>query len=196
MKLVLAKTHIFARWDGFKTGERFNIEGTNAQFADHPDSYYRNWPDKITNEEMKRGWYLKPLTPAEELTVFLHNRGCCLMDNGRFAEAKAAFAVAARLAPQDPLGPVRIASASEAMRPVRVLRSRSLPAGLPVGNYRYGMPPEPGDPLDEVDRMIAIDRANRERMRPPEPPQPPNPYGSYSPPNPYEPQPPYQAGRP
>jgi len=196
MRLVLAKTHIFARWDDSKTGERFNIEGTNAQFADHPDSYYRNWPDKITDEEMKQGWYLKPLTPAEELAVFLHNRGYCLMDNGRFAEAKAAFAVAARLAPQDPLGPVRIAGAAEAMRPVRVLRSRSLPAGLPARNYRYGMPLEPGDPLDEVDRIIAIDRANRERMRPPEPPQPPNPYGSYSPPNPYEPQPPYQPGRP
>jgi len=197
MRLVLAKTHIFARWENPATGERFNIEGTNAQFADHPDSYYRNWPDKITDEEIKQGWYLKPLTPAEELAVFFHNRGYCLMDSGRFVEAKAAFAVAARLAPQDPLGPVRIAGAAEAMRPVRVLRSRRLPASLPAGNYRYGMSPEPGDPLDEVDRIIAIDRANRGRMtRPPQPPQPPNPYGSYSLPTPYEPQPPYQPGRP
>jgi len=91
MKLVLAKTHVFARWEDPTTGERFNIEGTNPRFADHPDSYYQNWPYPISDAELKQGWYLKPLTPAEELAVFLQNRAFCLMDNGRFEEAKTAF---------------------------------------------------------------------------------------------------------
>jgi len=187
MRLVLAKTHIFARWDDPKTGERFNIEGTNAQFADHPDSYYRNWPDKITDEEMKQDWYLKPLTPVEELAVFLHNRGYCLMDSGRFTEAKAAFAMAARLAPQDPLGQWRIASAAEAMRPIPV---GTFIRWVPGKGYvdEDGVPFAYPDPMANVERINAINRANMERLaRPPQPPQPPNPYG---------PQPPYQPGRP
>ena len=63
MKLVLAKTHIFARWEDPATGERFNIEGTNPRFDDHPDSYYQKWPYPISDAELKQGWYLKPLTP-------------------------------------------------------------------------------------------------------------------------------------
>ena len=212
MSLVLAKTHIFARWDNPETGERFNIEGTNAQFADHPDFYYRNWPDKITEAELKQGWYLKPLTPAEELAVFLHNRGYCLMDNGRFQESKAAFTQAARLAPQDPLGQWRIASATEAMRPI--------PTGtfirwVPGKGYvdEDAVPFAYPDPRAEVERINAINRANMERaMQPPQPYQPPTqggvqPYRSpqpgvplptnpYGPANPYGPQPPYQQGRP
>lgn len=113
MKLVLAKTHIFARWEDPKTGEKFNIEGTNAQFADHPDSYYQNWPVRITNAELKQGWYLKPLNPAEELAVFLQNRAYCLFDNNRFREARTAFTESYRLAPQNPLGPAQIAGVSE-----------------------------------------------------------------------------------
>jgi tetratricopeptide (TPR) repeat protein len=193
MKLVLAKTHVFARWDDGK--ERFNIEGTNAQFADHPDSYYQNWPDKITEAELKQGWYLKPLTPGEELALFLENRGNCLMDNGRFQEAKAAFTQAARLAPQDPLGQWRIASAAEAMRPV--------PAGpsvrwVPGKGYvdEDGVPFAYPDPMADVERINAMNRANMERLaRPPQPGvhQPSNPYG---PANPYGPQSPYQPGRP
>jgi len=212
MRLMLAKTHIFARWENPATGERFNIEGTNAQFADHPDSYYRNWPDKITDEEMKQGWYLKPLTPAEELAVFLHNRGYCLMDSGHFAEAKAAFSQAAELAPQDPLGRMRIASAAEAMRPIPV---GTFIRWVPGKGYvdEDGVPFAYPDPMANVERINAINRTNRERaMQPPQPYQPPTPGGvqpyrppqpgvpqptnPYGPANPYGPQLPYQPGRP
>ena len=100
MKLALAKGHIFARWNG-SGGERFNIEGTNAQFADHPDEYYMSWPEKITPAELAEGWYLKDLTPAEELAVFVTTRGHCLADTGHESEAQVAFRTGYRLAGRD-----------------------------------------------------------------------------------------------
>ena len=45
---------------------------------------------------------------AEELALFLQNRANCLMDNGRFVEAKVAFMHSYRLAPQNPLGRAQI----------------------------------------------------------------------------------------
>jgi hypothetical protein len=211
MKLVLAKTHIFARWEDPATGERFNIEGTNPRFDDHPDSYYQNWPYPISDAELKQGWYLKPLTPAEETAVFLQNRACCLMDNGRHEEARVAYVHSYRLAPQNPLGRQQIASASGASGPIYVG-----PVASARRPYRLGIVDEFGAPLvyrnqfDDVERINAINRANMERMR--QPPQPAQPYRPPSPggvqpyrqpqpgvpqlPNPYGPQQPYQPGRP
>jgi len=211
MKLVLAKTHIFARWDDPATGERFNIEGTNPRFDDRPDSYYQSWPYRISDAELKQGWYLKPLAPAEELAVFLQNRACCLMDAGRFREARLAYTVSYRLAPQNPLGKAQIASAMDPgrrvyMGPVRGVRRRGFVD-------EFGAPMVYRDQMLDVERINAINRANMERMmrppqgpqsptpggvqpyRAPQPgvPQPPNPYG---PANPYGPQPPYQPRRP
>ena len=192
MKLALAKTHIFARWDDPATGEKFNIEGTNAWFNDHPDSYYQNWPYKITDAELKQGWYLKSLTPAEELAVFLQNRANCLMDNGRFAEAKVAFTHSYRLAPQDPLGPAQIASAAQAGKPRYVAAPRGVRGRGIVDEF--GVPFVYPNPMADVERINAINRANMERLtRPPQPgaEQPP-----YAPVNPYGPQPPRQPGMP
>lgn len=99
MKLVLADSHIFCRWDG--ADERFNIEGaSNGGISFHPDEYYRTWPKPISDAEVERGEFLKSLTPAEELSSFLIDRGMCLDMNGRNPEARAAFAEAHRLMPQ------------------------------------------------------------------------------------------------
>jgi hypothetical protein len=108
--LVLAKTHIFGRWNGKNhpnpaCRERFNIEGTNTIFSYHPDSYYRNWPYPISDAEIQRGWYMKPLTAAETLAVFLEIRGCVLMDSGRYREAQLAFVHSRRLAPHKEVVP-------------------------------------------------------------------------------------------
>lgn len=113
VSLMLAKNHILARWDGTaETGaneskpiyrERFNIEGTNPMLVCHPDSYYRQSPyPVIRDEEMALGWYLKPLTAAEELAVFLAIRGHVLLENERFAEALHAFKHSRRYAPHNP----------------------------------------------------------------------------------------------
>lgn len=99
MKLVLASSHIFCRWDG--DNERFNIEGaTNGGVDYYPDEYYHTWPKPISEAAIQRGEYLKSLTPVEELSSFLIDRGMCLDENGRYPEARAAFAEAHRLMPQ------------------------------------------------------------------------------------------------
>ncbi len=180
MSLVLAKTHIFARWDDGI--ERFNIEGTNPRFDDHPDSYYREWPYPISDAELKEGWYLKPLTPAEELAVFLQNRAYCLMDNGRFKEAQLAFARSYQLAPQNPLGREQTAYAASAGRAV----SRPVARGGSVDEF--GVPMVYRAPFNDVERINEINRRNMQRMNEfPEGPmtgvQPP----SYAPSNPYNP---------
>jgi hypothetical protein len=194
MSLVLAKTHIFARWDDGT--ERFNIEGTNPRFDDHPDSYYRKWPYPISDAELKQGWYLKPLTPAEELAVFLQNRAYCLMDNGRFKEAQLAFARSYQLAPQNPLGREQIAYAASAGRPAY----RPVPRGVPVHRFvdEFGSPMVYRNQYNDIERINEINRRNMQRMmRPPQVPtpgagQPP----SYAPPNPYGPQPPRHPRQP
>ena len=203
MKLVLAKTHIFSRWAN-PEGETFNIEGTNDVFSDHPDSYYRKWPYPITDDEIKEGWYMTPLKPAEELAVFLQNRACCLQDNGRLKEARTAFVHSYRLAPQNPFGPAQIASVSEQkIQRVYVIAGGPVPRRDPMGNF--GAPTVYRDQYEEVMRMNAAARAARERLlQRPQPPkvvtpgrvpfpnhhpvQPPSPYGPDRPLNPYGPQ--------
>ncbi len=61
--------------------------------------YYRQWPFTLTEQEMQAEGYLKSLTPAEELAVFLSIRGMCLREAGRVREAADAFVAATRLAP-------------------------------------------------------------------------------------------------
>lgn len=98
MHLVVTKGHVFARWDDGR--ERFNIEGTNRGLNTPDDEYYKNWPFKLTEAEINNGWYLRSLTSAEELAVFLTHRGHCLEDIGRLDEAQVAYAMANRLAPK------------------------------------------------------------------------------------------------
>jgi len=195
MSIVLAKTHIFARWDD--GSECFNIEGTNARFDDHPDSYYRKWPHPISDAELKQGWYLKPLTPAEELAVFLQNRAYCLMDNGRFSEAKVAFTRSYQLAPQNPLGRQQIAYAATGGRPIYRWRGRGILADTFVDEF--GAPMVYRNRTFDVERINRINQANMQRlMRPLQAPAPSRPQipSPYMPPRPYNPQLPYQPGRP
>ncbi|HEY5915489.1 MAG TPA: transglutaminase family protein [Verrucomicrobiae bacterium] len=97
LKLVTTKGHLFVRWEG--ASERFNIEATGHGLNRFDDDYYRRWPFQITPEEEQAEGYLKSLTPAEELAVFLSIRGMCLREQGRFPEATESFAAAVRLAP-------------------------------------------------------------------------------------------------
>jgi hypothetical protein len=197
MSIVLAKTHIFARWDD--GDERFNIEGTGDRFNDYPDSHYRKWPHPISDAELKARWYLKSLTPAEELAVFLQNRANCLMDNRRFKEAKLAFTRSYQLAPQNPLGSQQIACAAAGggpiyRRPGRGGRTSILDDGFPIPRQRRRR-----TPILDIERINAMNRANMQRMGlPPQPstPRPPQAPSPYTPPRPYSPQLPHQPGRP
>jgi hypothetical protein len=97
LKLVTTRGHLFVRWEG--GGERFNIEGTGRGVNRFEDYYYRHWPFEISKEEEATEGYLKSLSPAEELAVFLSIRGMCLRESGRLAEAAESFATASRLSP-------------------------------------------------------------------------------------------------
>jgi hypothetical protein len=98
LKLVTTKGHLFARWEDAR--ERFNIEVTGNGLNRFDDSHYRQWPFPVTDAEVKAEGYLKSLTPAEELAIFLSIRGMCLREAGRNSEAAQAFAAASRLAPK------------------------------------------------------------------------------------------------
>src|ERR1035441_10188027 len=85
LKLLTTKGHLFVRWEG--GGERFNIEATGRGVNRFEDDYYRHWPFEISKAEEAAEGYLKSLSPAEELAVFLSIRGMCLRESGRLAEA-------------------------------------------------------------------------------------------------------------
>jgi len=95
VRLVLAKGHVFCRWDAPE--DRVNIEATNQGMNSFDDDYYKTWPARMTTADTTSGRYLRSLTPAEELAVFLAARGHCFQDTGRLPEACVAYAQAHRL---------------------------------------------------------------------------------------------------
>ncbi len=97
LKLVTTKGHLFVRWEDAR--ERFNFEAAGQGANRFPDGYYRHWPFDVTEEEVQAEGYLKSLSAAEELAVFLSIRGMCWREAGRFAEAAESFREAARLWP-------------------------------------------------------------------------------------------------
>jgi hypothetical protein len=161
LRLVLAKAHVFARWDDAEGGERFNIEGSGDGFASFPDEYYRTWPQPISEAEVRAGRFLQSLTPAEELAVFLAARGHCLHDIGRLPEARVAYARAHRF---DPSRPEYLGFLAEAV-------------GIPRTGERVATSREPSrhDPLEELRRVEIINAQNRRLMETGVPPAIPGP---------------------
>ncbi|MBI3415206.1 MAG: hypothetical protein HY043_07785 [Verrucomicrobia bacterium] len=158
LKLVTAKNHLFIRWDG--GGERFNIDATGVGFNTFDDDYYRRWPLPTTDEEIRVFGYLKSLTAAEELAVFLSIRGQCLMAMGRAAEAVASHESAIRYAPESRMYRIIAAYAREEMA------ARVRP--------QLVIPPDPllqtmaltGDPNHELEAEVAAWNAQmRSRQR-------------------------------
>ena len=101
LKLVETRGHLFVRWDDpdgkcFGFPETFNVEGAGEGIASYDDEHYKTWPEPWTEIDAAEGWYLKSMTPLEELASFLATRGGCLTDNGRLAEALQAYGWAAQ----------------------------------------------------------------------------------------------------
>jgi hypothetical protein len=87
LKLVQTRGHLFARWDDpdgkcFGFPETFNVEGAGEGIASYDDEHYKTWPESWTEIDEAEGWYLKSMTPLEELASFLATRGDCLTDSG------------------------------------------------------------------------------------------------------------------
>ena len=106
LKLVQARGHLFTRWDDqdgkcFGFPETFNVEGAGKGIASYDDEHYKTWPEPWTELDEAEGWYLKSMTPLEELASFLASRGDCLTDNGRLGEAVQAYVWASSIAPED-----------------------------------------------------------------------------------------------
>lgn len=97
LKLVTTKGHLFVRWED--TRERFNIEAAGQGVNRFSDDYYRHWPFEVSEAEIQAEGYLKSLTAAEELAVFLSIRGMCWQEANRYADAAESFREGARLAP-------------------------------------------------------------------------------------------------
>ena len=97
VKLTATKAHLFLRWDG--PTENFDMDATGKGLNKYDDEHYKQWPFPVTDHEIKENGYLKSMTPAEELSVFLTIRAMCLREAGRMKDAIAAHAAALRLAP-------------------------------------------------------------------------------------------------
>ena len=97
LKLVTTKAHLFLRWDS--PTERFDMEATGKGMNRYDHEHFKHWPYPVTEDEIKRDGYLKSLTPAEELAVFLSLRGHCLREAGQAQEAACAYREAVRLVP-------------------------------------------------------------------------------------------------
>ncbi len=97
VKLVTTREHVFARWEDEK--DRFNIEATGQGLNTYSDDHYRTWPSTLTPKERASGAYLRSLTPAQELGLFMAARGYVLEDTGKKLEATVAYACAHMLDP-------------------------------------------------------------------------------------------------
>lgn len=97
LTLVSTKCHLFVRWQDSR--ERLNMDGTSHGLFTASDNYYKNWPFKVTDEDIRAERFLEPMTPSEELACFLSTRAHCLMSMGNYAAALDADRAAIRLAP-------------------------------------------------------------------------------------------------
>lgn len=97
VKLVSTRGHLFMRWDS--PTERFGMDATGKGLNEYTDEHYRQWPFAVSDEEIRAEGYLKSMTAAEELSVFLSIRGQCLQEAGKLKGAITAYAAALKFAP-------------------------------------------------------------------------------------------------
>ena len=174
--LVSAKGHLFCRWTpapgrssptpGISSGSpsvkdsadrgHKNIDfTTDGKVQSWPDEYYRSYPAPISDAELKRGEYLKSLSPAEELAYFLTLRGHCLLEAGKVQEAQVVYAQAHKLFPESRDIKGFLASSVEGEgRPARTLAQKGR-----IGRPMY-------DVDDPMRRLEAINQANRRAQSP------------------------------
>jgi len=108
LQLVTTAGHVFVRWDGKDHAnpawrQRFNIEGAGDGISYFADGYYRRWPTKVSEREIRANGYLVSLTASEELALFLAARGHCALDNGQAAFAARCYENAFRYDPEPAL---------------------------------------------------------------------------------------------
>jgi hypothetical protein len=98
--LVKANQHLFVRWRDDECS--LNLEATSHGLNCHSDEHYREWPVPIKQQEIDRGWYLRNLTPRDELSLFLIDRALCLRDQAPWEPVLQLAHLVNRLLPDDP----------------------------------------------------------------------------------------------
>lgn len=149
--LVSTKGHLFCRWENDK--ERMNFEGTGEGVRTDPDEKYHKFPFTLTQQEIENSTYLKNLTRAQELAIFLDTRAACLVASNRNAEALIAQAQAVRLAQKDGLAGLMESMAFGETIPSQVFQLRR--------DSNHQAAPRP--PLSDVDEINRINMENAMR---------------------------------
>jgi regulator of sirC expression with transglutaminase-like and TPR domain len=172
LKLVNAKEHSFVRWDEPR-GERFNIETTSPGFNSRPDSYYRQWPRPIPDEEVEKGYYLRSMQPRQEVASILRERAACLIEHLRLSDALLTWYLAARLTENDSEQAPMLGNWAVVTMMVRAVEEAREAAGL--RNYegidlRKVRMPEPRPPIGQWAANVASNELlriarNRQKVR-------------------------------
>lgn len=142
--LVSTKGHLFCRWEDDK--ERMNFEGTGEGVRIDPDEKYHKFPFILSQQEIENSTYLKNLTRAQELAIFLDTRAACLVASNRNAEALIAQAQAVRLAQKDGLTGLMESMAFGETIPNQVFK-------LHRGSNQQVVPKSPFADIDEINRI-------------------------------------------
>jgi len=220
LRLVTTKGHVFVRWDGQGHAkpawrERFNMEVTNG-LSSFEDGYYKTWPFKLSDREVRANRYLVSLTPAEEFAEFLAARGHCGLDNGQIAFAARCYENAYRYDTTRPAyrawlldaamssgyRPVTPALAGALTRRMRLAAARRDPTAMPKPSEMAAAAAASGLPSVAPRRTGWRRRPQRMASGVPQPPSPHDPglpqAGAPRPgvPNPYQPYRPPVPGRP
>lgn len=153
--LVSTKGHLFCRWEDGK--ERMNFEGTGEGIRIDPDEKYHKFPFALTQQEIENSTYLKNLTRAQELAIFLDTRAACLVASNRNSEALIAQAQAVHLAQKDGLTGLMESLAFGKMIPNQAFQLRQ------ALSYQAA----PISPLSEVENINRINRENAMRLAKP-----------------------------
>ncbi len=96
LRLVTTRGHLYVRWDSPE--ERFNIECSGGVDF-YPDEYYKNWPCRPTQAQVKAERFFVSLIPGEEIALLMEIRGYCLDANARYQEATTAYGAAMKWRP-------------------------------------------------------------------------------------------------
>ena len=100
IKLAKTRQHIYCRLDD-PNGECFNIEATNQGYYRMADDDYRRWPKPVDEESIRRGGFLRSMTPRQELSVFLNLRAVVFLENLQPSESVEALYYACQVDPSE-----------------------------------------------------------------------------------------------
>lgn len=152
VKLVPAKDHLFARWQG-RDGSVYNIEGTGHGIALHTNDYYKYWR-KIDDKDIQAGLSLKSLTASQELSIFLLTRAGALRYHNRLHEAVIAASAADHLWPENNASKAYLADIVMKMAPQGFGK-------MPPSSVKTIPAPEGWNPDPNIDPQSALENPNR-----------------------------------